>query len=411
MSDESKETISEPSEAPLHGLVAEYKTPQALMKAAEKVRDAGFKNWDTYTPFPIHGIDPAMGIKPTILPWIVLCGGLTGCATALLLQWYTNAYDYKFIVSGKPFWSIPANIPVTFELTVLFSAFAAFLGMLGLNKLPHPSHSLDRVKRFARGTQDRFFVMIQASDPLFDEKDTTQLLQNSGAVAVEAVPEDTTSRADMPRGILYALLILASAATIPFSLAAYARESKSSNPRINIIPDMDFQKKFKTQRANPFFEDGRAMRPEIEGTIPHGQLNDDDHLHRGKVGGAWARTFPSSLPATEQTMARGRERFGIYCAPCHGQIGEGDGMVSIRATKLAEGTWVPPSNMTEERLRYQPVGELFNTITNGIRNMPAYGRQITAEDRWAIVLYVRALQRSRAATIQDVPEVARGLLK
>jgi mono/diheme cytochrome c family protein len=110
-------------------------------------------------------------------------------------------------------------------------------------------------------------------------------------------------------------------------------------------------------------------------------------------------------------MARGRQRFGIYCTPCHGQVGEGDGMVAQRAASLAEGTWVPPSNLTEDRIRVMPVGEIFNTITNGIRNMPAYGAQVPAEDRWAIVLYVRALEKSRGASIADLTEQERGSLR
>lgn len=389
--------------APAHGILAQYETPQQLLKAAEHVRNAGFRDWDTYTPFPVHGIDKAMGIKPTILPWIVLGGGLTGCGGALLLQWWTNAFDYEFLISGKPFWSIPANIPITFELTVLLSAFAAFFGMLGLNKLPHPAHALDHVKRFARASQDRFYVLVQASDPLFDEKDTHQLLEATGALAVETVPEDTSTPAELPRGILYFMLILTAAATVPFSLAALARESKSDQTRIHIIPDMDWQPKYKAQRPNPFFEDDREIRPQIEGTIARGELDQDDHFYRGKVDNTWARTFPAQIEINEQTMNRGQERFGIYCSPCHGQAGEGNGMVSKRAEALKEGTWVPPSNITEERLHYMPVGELFNTITHGIRNMPGYGRQIPPEDRWAILLYVRALQRSRAAALREVP--------
>jgi mono/diheme cytochrome c family protein len=394
-----------------HGLLAEYTTPGALLKAAEKVRDAGFRNWDTYTPFPVHGIDGAMGIRPTILPWLVLAGGLTGCMVAVTLQWWTNAIDYPFIVSGKPFWSLPANIPVTFELTVLFSALTALGAMLALNKLPHPAHSLDRIRRFARATDDRYFVLIQASDPLYDEKETRALLEHSGAVAVEDVPEDTETPSEIPRGLAYGLLIVASLATIPFALAAWARESKSASPRIHIIPDMDWQQKFKTQRANPFFADNRAMRPDIEGTVAMGQLKDDEHFYQGKMNGGWARTFPPQVKVDDATMSRGKERFGIYCTPCHGQTGEGDGMVDQRAARLAEGTWVPPSNVTEERLQYQPVGELFNSITNGIRNMPAYGHQIEPADRWAIALYVRALQRSRLATVQDVPEAERASLR
>jgi mono/diheme cytochrome c family protein len=392
---------------PLHGLLAEYKTPDELIHGAEKVRNAGFRNWDTFTPFPVHGIDGAMDIKPTILPWLILGGGIAGCATALGFQWWANGVDYPFLISGKPYWSVAANIPITFELTVLFAALTAVFGMLALNKLPLPAHPLDLKERFGRATDDRFYVLVQASDPVFDEGETRKLLETSGAVMVEDVPEDMESESEMPRGIMYVLLIITAASTIPFAMAAYARESKSPLPRHHIVPDMDFQQKFKGQRMNPFFADQRADRPQIEGTIAVGELHDDEHLYAGKVNGGFARTFPSAIKVDSQTMERGRERFGIYCTPCHGQVGEGDGMVHQRATTLAEGTWVPPSNMTEERVRVMPVGEIFNTVTNGVRNMPGYGRQIPAEDRWAIILYVRALQRSRAAELKDLSEQER----
>jgi mono/diheme cytochrome c family protein len=391
----------------LHGLLAEYETPDALIRGAEKVRNAGFRDWDTYTPFPVHGIDGAMGIKPTILPWLILAGGITGCTLALGFQWWANGVDYPFLISGKPYWSVAANIPITFELTVLFSALTAVIGMLALNRLPLPFHPLDLKERFARSTDDRFYVFVQASDPAFDERDTRTLLEHSGAAAVEEVPEDVASETELPRGILYVLLIIAAASTIPFAMAAYARESKSPLPRHHIVPDMDFQQKFKAQRMNPFFADKRADRPQIEGTVAVGELHEDDHLYAGKVNGTFARTFPAAIKIDEATMNRGRERFGIYCTPCHGQVGEGDGMVHLRAASLAEGTWVPPSNMTEERVRLIPVGELFNTITNGVRNMPAYGHQIPPEDRWAIILYVRALQKSRAADLKDLSEQER----
>ena len=136
--------------AALHGLLAEYDSPTAIISASKKIRDAGFSRWDTFTPFPVHGIDKAMGIKMTILPWIVLGAGLTGLASAILLQWWTNSYDYPWLISGKPMWSIPANVPIMFELTVLFSGLTALIGMLVLNNLPHPSHPLDFVKRFGR---------------------------------------------------------------------------------------------------------------------------------------------------------------------------------------------------------------------------------------------------------------------
>ena len=182
MSDESKHSKKSDdvgTDAPLYGLVSECKTPHALKEAAKKVRDAGFEKWDTYTPFPVHGIDGAMGIKMTILPWIVLGAGLTGLTLAIWLQWWTNAHDYPFLISGKPFWSIPANVPIMFELTVLLSAFAALFGMLALNNLPMPAHPLDLKERFAKVTDDRFFLVVQAADTRFDDVETRELLEET----------------------------------------------------------------------------------------------------------------------------------------------------------------------------------------------------------------------------------------
>ncbi len=410
MSDEPKKP-TKPSEAPLHGLLAEYNLPHEMVHAAKKIRDAGFTKWDTYSPFPVHGIDDAMGIKMTVLPWFTLCAGLTGLATAIALQWWTNAFDYPWIISGKPFWSIPANVPIMFELTVLLSAITTLVGMLLLNNLPLPSHPLDQVKRFARVTDDKFFLIIQAIDPKFDDAETKALLESTHPVAIEAIKEDRVTEDKIPSGVVYALIIVAVASVVPFALAAKARYSKGPSTRIHLIQDMDSQPKYKAQRENPFFADNRADRPAIDGTVAVDDERADDHFYKGKVGGDWARTFPSQIALNEATMDRGRQRFGIYCTPCHGQVGQGDGMVAKRADQLAQGTWVPPSNITQENLRNMPVGELFNSITNGVRNMPGYGPQIKTEDRWAIIMYVRALQRSRSGSVNDLPPDARASLQ
>ena len=410
MSDDHKPQAE--STAPeLHGILAEYDTPDQLVSAAKKVRDAGFEKWDTYSPFPVHGIDAAMGIKMTVLPWITLCAGLTGLATAILMQWWMNAYDYPWLISGKPTWSIPANVPIMFELTVLFSAITTLVGMLMLNGLPHPSHPLDLVKRFGRVTDDKFFLLIQAADTKFDEQDTRALVDATHPVAVENVLEDRVTPDTFPPALIYGLIIVTCAAVVPLALAVKARHSKSDKPRIHIIQDMDAQPKYKAQRENPIFADGRADREALPGTVAVGHLNEDDHFYRGRAGGGWARTFPAQVELNDETMARGKARFGIYCTPCHGQAGLGDGMVHKRADALAQGGWIQPTNMTQEYVRNQPVGELFNTISNGVRNMPAYGSQIPTEDRWAIIMYVRALQRSQAGTLNDVPESERGSLK
>ncbi len=392
MSDEKEET-TEVSQRPF-GVLAEYNGPDELIAAAKKVRDEGYTRWDCYSPFPVHGIDPAMGIKKTKLPYIVVCAGLTGCATALLLQWWTNGYDYPWIVSGKPLFGVPANIPITFELTVLFSAITTFVSMLLLNGLPKPSSPLDMVKRFDRVTDDRFFIVIESDDPKYDDADTRELLQKTDPNAVEAVPADNRSDT-MPKELIYGVLIIAALALVPFGMFASMRESQSGNLAFHPVPNMDFQLKYKPQKESDFFADKRTSRGVVEGTVAIGELRHDDHFFKGKVGDAWALTLPERVKADEATMARGKQRFGIYCAPCHGDTGDGNGMVHERAFALKEGTWVKPTNINDPKIAVKPVGELFHTIGNGIRNMPGYARQIDVEDRWAILLYVRALQHSQ----------------
>lgn len=205
----------------------------------------------------------------------------------------------------------------------------------------------------------------------------------------------------MPRWLFYLVVVIIVLSWVPLAVILRARNTMSSKPRIHIIQDMDNQQKFKTQARNRLFADRRAMRRPVTGTVARGELNGDDAYYRGTVGEDWIETLP--IPVTMRLMERGRERFDVFCAPCHGLAGAGDGMVAKRAEELQEGTWTPPASFHSELVRGRTDGHLFNTITNGIRNMPAYAPQIPVEDRWAIVAYVRALQRSQGAPLEDVP--------
>jgi len=205
----------------------------------------------------------------------------------------------------------------------------------------------------------------------------------------------------MPRWLFYLVVVIIVLSWVPLAVILRARNTMSSKPRIHIIQDMDNQQKFKTQARNRLFADRRAMRKPATGTVARGELNGDDAYYRGTVGEDWIETLP--IPVTMQLMERGRERFDVFCAPCHGLAGAGDGMVAKRAEELQEGTWTPPASFHSELVRGRTDGHLFNTITNGIRNMPAYAPQIPVEDRWAIVAYIRALQRSQGAPLEDVP--------
>lgn len=175
----------------IYGVAAEFPTAQSLFEAAEKVRDEGFKRWDVHTPFPIHGMDKAMGLGKSWLSAPVLAGGITGLLTATALTMYPALIEYRTVVHGKPtdVFTVPAFLPIMFELTVLFAAFTAFFSMLIFNQLPKWYHPMFNWDRFSRVTDDGFFLVIEARDPKFAEVRTRNFLTDIGGQHVSLVEE------------------------------------------------------------------------------------------------------------------------------------------------------------------------------------------------------------------------------
>ena len=483
----SEQKSRKPNESKLpkaSGWMAEFVDEASLLSASRKVRDSGYTKTDAFTPFPVHGIDEALGIKPTILPFIVLCAGLTGLTTALLMQWWMNGVDYKYIISGKPFGITPASIPVAFELTILFSAFTAFLGMFALNQLPKFSNPVFTNPRFDRATNDRFFLYVNSADKYYNRESVKDLLAGTHPESLDEVLEDTTPAA-LPRPILLGAMLLVFAGLIPGAIILNMRAGFSNLPRLHVFFDMDFQPKKKTQQQTTIFADGRTMRPQVPGTIARGQLEEQDPFYlgfdpskisavsestNGKLVSAMVvqdpappelssdgspqepvppaepakaegvpevqqptTTEPASAPvvppsagtpalnlpwleqlpmeATEVNMKLGKLKFETYCSACHGYAGFGDGLVHKRAEALLQPTWIPPTSLHADRVRAQPVGQIFHTITKGQGKMASYANAITPKESWAIVLYVKALQRSRNASIEDVPVEERANLE
>ena len=484
------ELMSENNEKKVHGIVAEYTSVDTLLAACRRVRDAGYEKTDAFTPFPVHGIDKALGIKPTVLPWIVLGAGLTGTATALVMQIWMNAIDYQYIISGKPFLSLPAFMPVAFELTVLFASFGAFFGMWALNGLPRFSNPVFTDPRFDRVTDDRFFLYIDSKDGQFDRGGVEKLLGDTETDYVQTVVDDDSSD-KVPKPFFVIWGLVASLSVVPLLIVLKMRVSHSSQPRFHVFYDMDFSPAKDAQQYSTLFRDGRAMRPDVPGTVARGEMQADldfmtgidmnalsvidrpraDRLVRSfnplyqteaqsaqeskpddatqaekpNVGGdpvggdpagdksgteadksdsdqpgaeptakpsvmdttPWLRVNP--LVLDEKVLANGRKNFGIYCSVCHGMNGSGNGLVNVRAQKILAAEWIPPSSLHQDTLyadKY-PDGKLFSTISNGIRKMPGYSGQIKTRDRWEIVAYVRALQLSQNASIDQISESQR----
>src|SRR5215468_327627 len=172
-----------------YGVIAEFTTPADIMHAAEKVRDAGFTRWDVFTPFPVHGMDRAMGLKNSKVGWFAFLGGVSGYTTGMVMIWFMNALDYPIVVGGKPMFSPFSAFPPSYELTILLGAFGALLGMLFLNRLPRLHHPLLKNRRFALATHDRYFVVIETSDPKYSETETRKLLESVGSKHIEMVED------------------------------------------------------------------------------------------------------------------------------------------------------------------------------------------------------------------------------
>jgi hypothetical protein len=184
--------LKTPSGHDVYGIGAEYPSAAALYEAAKRVRDAGFKRWDVHSPFPIHGMDAAMGLGKSWLSLPVLIGGITGLLTAAVLEFGPSSVIYPLIVHGKPrnFWTVPAFFPIMFELTVLFASFTAFFSLLIMNGLPRWHHPVFNWDRFTRVTNDGFFLIIEARDPRFTEMEARELLEQSGGQHVTLIHED-----------------------------------------------------------------------------------------------------------------------------------------------------------------------------------------------------------------------------
>jgi mono/diheme cytochrome c family protein len=490
MSDHKPEKKVKPPKA--FGWIAEYEDENQLLDAARKVRDSGYTRTDAFTPFPVHGIDEALGIKPTVLPWFTLAAGATGTTVALAMQIWMNGVDYQYIISGKPYISLPAFIPVAFELTVLFAAFTTVFAMLGLNGLPRFSNPLFNNPRFDRTTDDRFFLWVDSRDKYFNSDKVKGLLGETNPLSVEEVREDE-SPTEIPRPLITVILTVILITLIPGAIVLNIRAAKSRNPRLHVFFDMDFQPKKKTQTTTSLFEDGRVQRPPVPGTIARGELDLSDPYYLGyepeavavvakpafslvsfqegeaarpddsqppapaekaaaaevptiqetaetaaqpseqETAGAdaakeateleahgepnaqaadpalanaepqraWLTEFP--LPVDEALYDLGKRKFEQNCSVCHGYGGYGDGLVSARANELAQGYWLTPTSMHAEAVVKQPVGQIYNTIANGKGRMAGYGASLNPKERWAVVLYVRALQRSQNAKESDVP--------
>ena len=368
-----------------------FDTPDALMQAIPKVRAAGLGTVEAYTPYPIHGIDEALGLRRSPLGGMVLVMGILGAITALGAQYWISAIDYPIITGGKPPSSWEAFIPIMFEVTVLFATFTAGLGMLFLlNKLPFFGHPVLSSKAITGITRDRYALALEAETEAFDSAAAAQILREAGAVEVEVLPAPDRSPFLTSDYILRTLGGIFTACVVS-GLAMYF--ATKWFPLLAPMKHMQDQPRLNPQKASTFFKDGHGMQQPVAGTVARG------HLPTATGTQEAAAVLVNPLPRTKDVFALGRKAYTIRCEVCHGAIGNGVGSL----TAAYGGS---PANLQAQEFRDYPDGKIYWTIVNGKNAMPSHAADLTETQRWAVVHYVRALQRAQNAKDEDLKVVA-----
>lgn len=373
------------NERKIFGISALFKTPDEIITAAKKVADSGFTKFDVNTPYPVHGMDRAMKMRPSKLGYVTLIFGLSGAAIALLFMYWTMSIDYPMVIGGKPFFALPAFIPVTFEVTVLLATVMTVIAMLafffGLPRNNHPLHDTNYMKSVSK---DLYGLVIEAEDPLFNENKIKELYTSLNPLSVEVVyyPQFEGYPIFQPKFLMFLLVsaLVASGGTY-FAL----------NKLMFMTPFnwMMEQEKLIPQKTSEIFADGFGMRKPVEGTVARGFI---PYPFKGEDNPKEVLMNPF-IP-TKENLELGKKKYLTFCSPCHGDFGDGDSRL--------KGQFPNPPTLHSTRGREFSDGMIYHIITNGQNVMPSYSSQVSRDERWAIVNYIRVLQRAKNASDADL---------
>lgn len=373
----------------LYAIAALFDEPDKIIKAAREISNRGYKNFDVNSPYPLHGMNKAMGLKPSPLGYFALAFGLTGTLLAFTLIYYTMVLDYPMIIGGKPFFAFPAFVPVMFEVTVLLASIGTVASLIvyfmKFPNLSHPIHDTDYIRAVS---VDKYGAYIKADDPLFNEENVENLFKSLGASKIEKIfwnEEVVNYRYNLFDKKFIAIAILT---VMLVSLTTYFVLNKLLY--MEPFDWMSKQEKLTVQNGDNFFKDKFAVRIPPEGTVARSSFFQP---FKNKLSDA-EKFLVNPLPFNSSNLALGKKKYDIFCSPCHGYRAEGD-------SRLRGQFPNPPSLHTENARNYSD-GRFYYIISEGQNIMPGYAYKLNEEERWAIVLYIRALQRSFNAKESDV---------
>lgn len=369
----------------LFGITALFDNPDSILNAAKRVVSEGYKKFDVNTPYPLHGMDPAMGLKRSKLGFVTLFFGFSGTAFILLFMYWAMSVNYPLVIGGKPYFALPAFIPITFEFTVLLASLSTVFGMImAFFNLPYNDHPLHDTEYMKRISVDMFGIVILAEDEMFDESKVRALFRELGAKDIDEVyfPEKISYAVFDLKFIIFLIAVaVITSATTYFTL----------NKLMYMVPFnwMAQQDRVNPQSKSEFFSDNFGMREPVEGTVAHGFV---PYPFMGIPEPKEYLVNPV-LP-TKASIELGKRKFLTFCSPCHGNYADGN-------SRLMGQFPNPPSLHTQRAIDF-PDGRIYHVITNGQNAMPSYASQISREERWSIVNYVRVLQRAENATDDDI---------
>ena len=368
------------------GVLGVFENADALMAAVPIVREKNLGRLEAYTPYPVHGLEKSLGLRRSPLGGMVLVMGILGAATALFFQWWMSAVDYPIPTGGKALFSWQAFVPILFEVMVLFATFTAGLGMLLLlNKLPFFGHPVLASRAISGITRDKFALCVEADGEELDAEAAQAALLDAGALEVELLPHPEP----VPISAKFITRTL-SAIALSCAVAGYATYwAVKLFPALPPMVHMEDQPKLNPQKASAFFKDGHGMQMPPAGAVARGQLPYPLESQEEAAG------LANPLPRTEAVLRTGRKAYQERCVVCHGPLG--NGVPTLTAAYAAK-----PANLQSQTFLNYPDGLIYHAIVKGKNTMPSYAADLTEEERWAVVHYVRALQRAQNAQDEDL---------
>lgn len=373
----------------LYSLSALFENADSIINAANKVNKAGYKKYDIHTPYPVHGMDDAMGLEPSKIGYLTILLGLTGLTLITSFIYWINVIDYPQVIGGKPLFSLPAYIPIMFEVTILLGAVGTVAILLIFYfKFPNNSHPLHDTNYMKNVSSDKFGITIESTDEKFNIDEIKSLFSSLGASKIEEIyyEEETLNfnPTILDKKFIGGLIVIA----VFTSFSAYMHLNK-----LLYLPPLDWmskQPRLSAQSQSPVFADGFGMRTPVMGTVAKGFIP-----YQYKDNQADASQFMvNPLEVNERNLIIGKKKFLTFCSPCHGNLGN--------ALSRLRGQYPVGPTLHSDKVKNWTDGDLYHVITVGQNVMPGYEKQITRDERWSIVLYIRSLQRAFNANEEDL---------